>query len=53
MMKTHVEQDSDGQMLSDFDDLDNALSSFDGIYLEGGADPTLEDDNCTDGACKI
>ena len=36
-----------------FTNIDNALSEFDDLYVEGGADPTSEDDNCTGGACKL
>ena len=36
-----------------FDEIDNILSEFDGVSVEGGADPGTEDDNCAGGACKI
>lgn len=36
-----------------FDEIDNILSEFDGVSVEGGADPSTEDDNCAGGACKI
>lgn len=36
-----------------FDEIDNILSEFDGVSVEGGADPSIEDDNCAGGACKI
>lgn len=36
-----------------FADLDNALAGFDDLYVESGADPTSEDDNCVGGACKL
>lgn len=36
-----------------FANLDNALAVFDDLYVEGGADPTSEDDNCAGGACKL
>ncbi len=36
-----------------FANLDNALAEFDDLYVEGGADPTSEDDNCVGGACKL
>lgn len=36
-----------------FEDLDAALSAFDGEVVEGGADPTSEDDTCEGGACKL
>lgn len=36
-----------------FANLDNALVEFDDLYVEGGADPASEDDNCVGGACKL
>lgn len=36
-----------------FANLDNALADFDDLYVEGGVDPTREDDNCVGGACKL
>lgn len=36
----------------DLDQLDNALSSFEGV-VEGGTDVATEDNNCEGGACKI
>lgn len=37
----------------DLDNLDTVLEEFDGVTVEGGADPENEDDNCAGGACKI
>lgn len=36
-----------------FADLDDLLAQFDDLYVEGGADPATEDDNCAGGACKL
>lgn len=35
-----------------FGDIDSILSEFDGVTVDGGVDPSIEDD-CTGGACKI
>lgn len=40
-------------MNTTFDEIDGVLSEFDGVSVEGGADPSAEDDNCAGGACKI
>lgn len=36
-----------------FSNLDNALAEFYDLYIDGGADPASEDDNCAGGACKL
>lgn len=36
-----------------FDEIDDILAEFDGVSVDGGADPSAEDDNCAGGACKI
>ena len=36
-----------------FDEIDKILLEFDGVSVEGGVDPSTEDDNCAGGACKI
>lgn len=36
-----------------FDKLDDALAQFNGVVVEGGADPDNDEDACAGGACKI
>lgn len=36
-----------------FDKLDEALDQFDGVVVDGGADPASDDDACAGGACKL
>lgn len=49
-MNTNTEIDLDEDLFADIDDM---LELFDGQTVDGGADPSTEDDNCAGGACKI
>lgn len=35
------------------DEFEIDLDDFDDIYVEGGADPSAEYDDCLSGACKL
>ena len=43
----------DTEDLDIFADIDIMLTEIAGVGVEGGADPSSEDDNCAGGACKI